>query len=141
MAAASTLNCSCDVCRSTDSRTSPWCHSYQMRRLQSILSCEQRSESDQETSEESSALNRGCRPQKWFRMTHFVHSCAVSTHDCIKLQCKHCDTAVTSRVKHLTTIKTSYEQKPPRCASGMSSSLCALSIAGQKCATRQDAAG
>lgn len=77
-----------------------------MHRLQSILSSEKGSESDQETPEQSSNLNRDGRPQNWFRRTHFVDSGAISSHNRITFECKHCDAAVSSRVKDVTAIGT-----------------------------------
>jgi len=77
-------------------------------RVQSLLtggtqagSSDQGSESDQETSGQSwHCLNRGGRPQNWFRRTHIKESYAEGHHNRKKLQCLHCDQIVESRVDY-----------------------------------------
>jgi hypothetical protein len=79
-----------------------------MDRVQSLLtggtqavSSEQGSESDQGTSGQSSTINRGGRPQNWFRATHFDDTGASGSHNRKQLRCKHCKTLVESRVELL----------------------------------------
>ena len=77
-----------------------------MNRLQSLASSgtredsnDQGSESDQGTS--GQALNRGGRPANWFRREQFKDADAGGNHNRKIVVCKHCNTAVVSRVQYL----------------------------------------
>ena len=79
-----------------------------MRRVQSLLysqaqagSSDQGSESDQGASGQSSSLNRGGRPQNWFRKTHFKDTSEGHSHNRKKVQCLHCSTLIESRIETL----------------------------------------
>ena len=75
-----------------------------MKRLQSLQtgatqagSSDQGSESEQGTSGQSSAVNRGGRPRSWFAKTHFNDTDADGKHNRRMLECKHCTQLVESR--------------------------------------------
>ena len=79
-----------------------------MRRVQSLLNSQaqagssvQESESEQGTSGHSFSLNRGGRPQNWFRKTHFQDTSEEHGHNRKKVQCLHCDILIASRVDTL----------------------------------------